>query len=59
MFRLIEDLKVVLGKGKGGESKRQRMQERMQRRLLRIMVTQLQDCSKKYKYFGTYHIGRT
>jgi hypothetical protein len=47
MFRMVKDLKVVLGKGKGGESKKTKRQERMHRRMQRIMVTKLQDCSKK------------
>jgi hypothetical protein len=58
MFRMVKDLKVVLEKGKGG-SKRQRRQERIQRRMRRIMVTKLLNYSKKDQYFGTYHIGRT
>jgi hypothetical protein len=57
IFRMVKDLKVVLGKEE--EVKRQRRWERMQRRMRRIMVTKLQDCSKKDQYFGTYYIGRT
>jgi hypothetical protein len=52
---MVKDRKVIVGKGKGGEVKRQRRWKRMQRR----MVTKLQDCSKKDQYFRTYHIGRT
>jgi hypothetical protein len=48
-------LKFFLERGKEEEVKRQRRWERMQR----IMVTKLQDCSKKDQYFGNYHIGRT
>jgi hypothetical protein len=48
-------LKLFLERGKEEEVKRQRRRERIQR----IMVTKLQDCSKKDQYFGTYHIGRT
>jgi hypothetical protein len=31
----------------------------MPRRMWRIMVIKLQDCSENDQYFGTYHIGRT
>jgi hypothetical protein len=55
MFRVVKNLKVVLGKGKGGGSKKTKKHERMQS----IMVMKLQDCSKKEQYFETYHIGRT
>jgi hypothetical protein len=48
-------LKFFLERGKEEEFKRQRRWERMQK----IMVTKLQDCSKKDQYFGTYHIRRT
>jgi hypothetical protein len=46
MFRMVKDLKVVLGKGKGGGSKKSKRWERMQRRMRRIMVIKLQLCSK-------------
>jgi hypothetical protein len=52
-------LKFFLDRGKEEEVKRQGRWERMQRRMRRIMVTKLQNCSKKDQYFETYHIGRT
>jgi hypothetical protein len=33
MFRMVKDLKVVLGKGKGVGSKKSKRWERMQRRM--------------------------
>jgi hypothetical protein len=55
IFRMVKDLKVILGMGKGGGSKKTKKLGKMHR----IMVTKLQDCLKKDHYFGTYHIGRT
>jgi hypothetical protein len=39
-------LKLFLERGEEEEVKRQRRQERMQRRMWRVMVAKLQDCSK-------------
>jgi hypothetical protein len=44
---------LFLERGKEEEVKRQRRRERIQRRIQRIMITKLQDCSKKDQYFGT------
>jgi hypothetical protein len=52
---MVKDLKVILGMGKGGGSKKTKKLEKMHR----IMVIKLQDCLEKDHYFGTYHIGRT
>jgi hypothetical protein len=41
---MVKDLKVVLGKGKEDEVKRQRRQKRIQKRIRRIMVMKLHDC---------------
>jgi hypothetical protein len=46
-------LNLFLERGKEEEVKRQRRRERIQRRIRRIMITKLQDCSKKDQYFGT------
>jgi hypothetical protein len=40
-------LKLFLERGKEDEVKRQRRRERMQKRIRRIMVMKLHDCSKK------------
>jgi hypothetical protein len=40
-------LKLFLERGNEEKVKRQRRRERMHRRMQRIMVTKLQDCSKK------------
>jgi hypothetical protein len=41
IFRMIKNLKVVLGRGKEEDVKRQRRQKRMQRRIQRVMITKL------------------
>jgi hypothetical protein len=51
IFRMVKDLKVILGMGKGGESKKTKKVGKMQRRMQRIMVTKLQDCLKKRSIF--------
>jgi hypothetical protein len=40
-------LKLFLERGNKEEVKRQRRQERMQRKIQRILIMKLQDCSKK------------
>jgi hypothetical protein len=58
MFRMVKDLKVVLGKGKGGGSKKTKKANR------NVEKNAENNGSKtlgllKNQYFGTYNIGRT
>jgi hypothetical protein len=47
MFRMVNDLKVVLGKGKGGGTKKTKKAGKNAEKMRRIIITKLQDCSKK------------
>jgi hypothetical protein len=55
MFRMVKDLKVVLGKGKRGGSKKTKKAGKNAENNGNETSVLL----KKYQYFGTYHIGRT
>jgi hypothetical protein len=55
MFRMVKDLKVVLGKGKGGGSKKTKKVGKNAEK----NDNEASGLFKKDLYFGTYHIGRT
>jgi hypothetical protein len=55
MFRMVKDLKVVFGKGKGGGSKKIKKTGKN----VEKNGNKTSELFKKDQYFGTYHIGRT
>jgi hypothetical protein len=55
MFRMVKDLKVVLGKGKGGGSKTTKEAGTNEEK----NGNETSGLIKNDPYFGTYHIGRT
>jgi hypothetical protein len=59
MFRMVNDLKVVLGKGKGGGSKKTKKVEKNAEKNAENNDNKISGLFKKDQYFGTYHIGRT
>jgi hypothetical protein len=59
MFRMVKDLKFVLGKGKGEESKKTKKAGKNVEKNIENNGNKTSGLFKKYLYFGTYHIGRT
>jgi hypothetical protein len=59
MFRMLKDLKVVLGKGKGGGSKKTKKVGKNAEKNTENNGNETSGLFKKDQYFGTYHIGRT
>jgi hypothetical protein len=55
MFRMVKDLKFLLGKGKGGGSKK----TKKVRKNVENNGNKTLGLFKKDHYFETYHIGRT
>jgi hypothetical protein len=59
MFRMDKDLEVVLGKGKGGGSKKMKKAGKNAEKNVENNGNETSGLFKKDQYFGTYHIGRT
>jgi hypothetical protein len=59
MFRMVKDLKVILGNGKGGGSKKTKKAGKNAKKNTENNDNETSGLFKKYQYFGTYHIGRT
>jgi hypothetical protein len=59
MFRMVKDLKVVLGKGKRGGSKKTKKAGKNAENNAENNGNETSVLLKKDQYFGTYHIGRT
>jgi hypothetical protein len=59
MFRMSKDLKVVLGKGKGGGSKNTKKAGKNAEKNAENNGNETLGLFKKDQYFGTYHIGST
>jgi hypothetical protein len=59
MFRMVKDLKVVIGRGKGGGSKKTKKVEKNAEMNVENNGNETSGLFKKDQYFGTYHIGRT
>jgi hypothetical protein len=59
MFRMVNDLKDILGKGKGGGSKKTKKAEKNVEKNAENNGNETSGLFKKVQYFGTYHIGRT
>jgi hypothetical protein len=59
MFRMVKNLKVVLGKGKGGGSKKTKKAGKNVEKNTENNGNETSRLFKKYQYFGTYYIGRT
>jgi hypothetical protein len=59
MFRMVKDLKVVLGKGKGGESKKTKKEGKNAQKNTENNGNETSGLFKKDQHFGTYHIGMT
>jgi hypothetical protein len=56
---MVKDLKVVLGKGKGGGSKKTKKAGKNAEKNADNDGNETSELFKKYQYFGTFHIGRT
>jgi hypothetical protein len=59
MFRMVKDLKVVLGTEKGGGSKKTKKTGKNVEKNIENNDNETSVLFKKDQYFGTYHIGRT
>jgi hypothetical protein len=59
MFRMVKDLKVVLGKWKGGGSKTTKKARKNAEKNVENNSNKTLGLFKKDQYFRTYHIGRT
>jgi hypothetical protein len=59
MFRMVKDLKVVLGKGKGGGNKKTKKAGKNAEKNAENNGNETLELFKKDQYFGSYHIGRT
>jgi hypothetical protein len=59
MFRMAKDLKVVIGRGKGGGSKKTKKVEKNAEMNVENNGNETSGLLKKDQYFGTHHNGRT
>jgi hypothetical protein len=56
---MVKDLKFVLGKGEGGGNKKTKKAGKNAEKNKENNGNETSGLFKKYRYFGTYHIGRT
>jgi hypothetical protein len=58
MFRMVKDFKVILGKGKGVESKKTKKMRKNAKKSTENNDNKTSGLFKNDQYFGTYYIGR-